>query len=145
MNSILCDNCPFRDQLQRGKVRVPKDLSCDERRALFVYEGARLHAIHLQCPIIPANWGEREEDFKKQFVELIADLCSGKRKFQDFEEAHNSWMKKYFEMGWKYAEHYDPENRMHPDLVPYDELNPKEKIKDEVFLGLTKIAKDCIW
>ena len=67
------------------------------------------------------------------------------KKFQDFEEAHNSWMKKYFEMGWKYGEKYDPENRIHPDLVPYDDLDPKEKVKDEVFVRLVEIARDCIW
>ena len=63
----------------------------------------------------------------------------------NFEEAHNSWMRKYFEMGWVYGRKYDPENKEHPDLVPYNDLNPKEKIKDEVFVRLVEIARDCIW
>ena len=120
-------------------------MTTQERKAKFVYEGARLHAIMLECPVIHNAWENREQDFKDQFVTLIEDLCSGKRKFTDFEEAHDSWMKKYFEMGWKYGDRYDPENRVHPDLVPYDDLDPKEKIKDEVFLRLVSIAKDCIW
>jgi len=120
-------------------------MDTNERRAIFVYEGARLHATYLKCPVIPAPWDERESDFKEQFVELISDLVSGKRKFQDFEEAHDSWVKKYLEMGWRYGEKYDPANRIHPDLVPYEELDPREKVKDEVFLRLVEIAKDCIW
>ena len=114
-------------------------------RALFVYEAARLHAEMLACPVVPAPWPEREADFQEQFIELIGDLCSGARDFQDFEEAHDSWMAKYFEMGWVYGPDYDPDNRVHPDLVPYDELDPKEKVKDEVFVRLVEIAKDCIW
>ena len=42
-------------------------------------------------------------------------------------------------------EKYDPENRIHPDLVTYSELDPKERVKDEVFVRLVEIAKDCIW
>lgn len=120
-------------------------MDTNERRAIFVYEGARLHAIYLKCPVIPASWNERETDFKEQFIELVSDLASGKRKFQNLEKTHDSWMKKYLEMGWKYGKQYDPANRVHPDLVPYGKLDPKEKIKDEVFLRLVKIAKDCIW
>lgn len=116
-----------------------------ERRAIFVYEGARIHAVALNCPVIPAVWGEREADFKQQFVELIDNLCSGKRKFKDFKEAHDSWMVKYFDMGWKYGKVYDPVNRIHPDLVEYEDLDPKEKVKDEVFVRLVTIARDCIW
>ena len=120
-------------------------MDLNTRRAIFVYEAARLHAVNLRCPIIPKQWDEREEDFKEQFRELIADLCSGKREFQDFEEAHNSWMNKYFDMGWVYGEKYDPENRVHPDLLSYNLLNIKEKVKDEVYVRLVEIAKDCIW
>lgn len=115
------------------------------RRAEFVYEGARLHAVTLGCPVVPAPWSEREADFRAQFIELIDDLCSGKREFQDFEEAHDSWMAKYFEMGWVYGPDYAPGQRIHPDLVPYAELDPKEKVKDEVFVRLVELARDCIW
>jgi len=114
-------------------------------RARFVYEAARIHAMELDCPIIPAKWENREKEFRNQFIQLIDDLCSGKREFQDFEEAHDSWVKKYTEMGWKHGEKYDPDNKIHPDLVPYSELDPKEKVKDEVFVRLVEIAKYCIW
>lgn len=115
------------------------------RRAMFIYEAARLHAIALECPVIPNKWEKRELEFKKQFVELITDLISGKKKFSNFAEAHDSWVKKYIEMGWKYGGKYNPQKKIHPDLVPYDELNPKEKIKDEVFIKLVEFAKRYIW
>jgi hypothetical protein len=120
-------------------------MNLDERRACFIYEAARLHAKFLECPVIPTEWEKRENDFKKQFIELIKDLCSGRRKFKDPQEAHASWVQKYLEMGWKYGEEYDPKRKTHPDLVEYDELDPKEKIKDMVFLSLVEIAKNYIW
>ena len=116
-----------------------------ERRAKFVCDAARLHAIQLGCPVIPQAWDNRDEEFKVQFRKLISDLCSGKREFQFFEEIHEAWVDKYHEMGWRYGKEYDPVNKTHPDLVPYDELDPKEKIKDEVFVKLVDIARECIW
>ena len=125
---------------------LPKnDVLFSSRRARFVYEGARLHAIALECPVIPKAWGERRLEFQTQFRNLIDRLCSGEIKFQDPEEAHNSWVEKYLEMGWKYGQSYNPDTKVHPDLVPYEDLNPKEKIKDEVFMRLVSIARDCIW
>ena len=116
----------------------------DKRRAVFVYEAARLHAVALHCPVIPKPWSKREDDFKRQFIKLVSELCAGKG-FPSFEEAHNSWVSEYLKMGWRYGKKYDPEKKTHPDLVPYDELGPKEQIKDKVFLQLARIAEYAIW
>ena len=116
-----------------------------ERRARFCYEAARLHAVMLECPVIPKPWDDRDPDFRRQLVELVDDLCSGRRSFRDFKEAHDSWVQKYEEMGWVFGREYNPEEKTHPDLVPYEALDPKEKVKDEVFLRLVSIAKECIW
>ena len=40
-----------------------------------------------------------------------------------------------------YGETYDPENRIHPDLVPYAELGTLERDKDAVFVALCEIAR----
>ena len=120
-------------------------MKLDTRKAKFVYEGARLHAMQLECPVIPAPWEDREVEFKIQFIKLIRDLHEGKREFGDFEAAHDSWMKKYFEMGWEYGAKYEPLEKKHPDLVAYDKLDLKEKVKDEVFLQFVDLAKKYIW
>ncbi len=129
--------------------RYIDEISKKQRRAIFVYEGTRLHATYLDCPIIPKPWNERDEAFQNQFVRIVDDLCTGKIKWnkteEDFEKAHDSWMEAYFKMGWRYGDEYDPANKLHPDLVTYSELNPKEKVKDEVFLKLVDIAKNNIW
>lgn len=116
-----------------------------ERRAIFVYEAARLHAMLLGCPVVPKPWEEREEEFKRQLITLVDDLVMGRKEFSDSKVAHESWVRKYEEMGWIFGKEFNPEKKTHPDLVPYEALDPKEKVKDEVFLRLVSIAKECMW
>ena len=40
----------------------------NERRAEFVYNGARIAAIASKAPIVPVIWAERENAFKTQFL-----------------------------------------------------------------------------
>ena len=115
-----------------------------ERRAIFVYNAARLAASCADAPIVPVHWEDREEAFKKQFREVIERQC-GEQRSSSPEELHGSWMQAYFAMGWKHGETYDLDKRIHPDLVPYDQLGQLEKDKDAVFVALCEIARQWIY
>ena len=115
-----------------------------ERRAKFVYEGARLAAIAAGAPIIPNAWDEREDAFVQQFLEVIDRQC-GPLRSKSPEELHGSWMQAYFEMGWVFGEEYDRDARIHPDLVPYAQLGQLERDKDGVFIALCEIARSFIY
>jgi hypothetical protein len=114
-----------------------------ERRAEFVYNSARLAAIAAEAPIVPVVWGEREQAFKDQFLKVIHRQC-GELRSRSPEELHGSWMQAYYEMGWVYGEEHDPENKKHPDLVPYAQLSDLERDKDAVFVALCEIARQWI-
>ncbi|MGI9485431.1 MAG: RyR domain-containing protein [Geminicoccaceae bacterium] len=115
-----------------------------ERRAEFVYDAARLAAMAAEAPIIPEPWTEREEPFKAQFRKVIERQC-GEQRSRSPEELHGSWMQAYFAMGWKYGPERCTENKTHPDLVPYDQLNSLERDKDAVFVALCEIARQWIY
>lgn len=119
-------------------------MTITERRAKFVYDGARLAAIGANAPIIPSLWDEREEPFKNQFLKVIERQC-GEQRSKSPEELHGSWMQAYFAMGWVYGEKYDRENKIHPDLVPYADLGQLERDKDAVFVALCEIARQWIY
>ena len=115
-----------------------------ERRARFVYEGARLAARAANAPIIPVVWEEREEPFREQFYKVIERQC-GEQRSKSPEELHGSWMQAYFAMGWVYGKEYSKENKIHPDLVPYADLQQQEQDKDAVFVALCEIARQWIY
>ncbi len=116
----------------------------NERRAEFVYEGARLAAIAAKAPIVPVSWAEREQPFKDQFLAVIERQCGPQRSTSP-EELHGSWMQAYLTLGWVYGEGYDREKRIHPDLVPYAMLGQLERDKDAVFVALCEIARQFIY
>lgn len=115
-----------------------------ERRAEFVYDGARLAAIAACAPIIPVPWAAREEAFRVQFLDVIERQC-GPRRSNSPEELHGSWMQAYCAMGWVYGETYNHEAKTHPDLVPYADLGQLERDKDAVFVMLCEIARQYIY
>lgn len=116
----------------------PSDLN--ERRALFIYNAARLAAIAAEAPIVPATWEEREQPFKDQFLKVIDKQCGDARSTSP-EELHNSWWEEYKRMGWVYGEKYDPTAKTHPDMVPYSELDMLERDKGAIFVALCEIAR----
>lgn len=115
-----------------------------DRRAEFVYEAARLAAMAANAPIVPVAWAEREDAFKKQFLNVIDRQCWESRS-RSPEELHGSWMQAYLDMGWVYGEKYDREAKIHPDLVPYAQLGQLERDKDAVFVALCEIARQFIY
>jgi hypothetical protein len=116
----------------------------NERRAEFVYNGARLAAIAAGAPVVPVFWSEREEPFRIQFLEVIERQC-GDLRSNSPEELHGSWMQAYIEMGWVYGQRYRPDLKQHPDLVPYAQLGQLEQDKDAVFVALCEIARQWIY
>jgi RyR domain len=114
-----------------------------ERRAVFVYEAARLQARAAEAPIVPAPWLERELIFREQFLNVIEREC-GPDAIRHPETLHAQWVDAYRTMGWRYGPDYDPRQQTHPDLVPYDALGQPERDKDAVFVALCDIARQWI-
>jgi len=119
-------------------------MTLTERRAKFIYDGARLAAIAAQAPVIPVPWKEREPKFRQQFLDVIERQCGPKRSTSP-EELHGDWVQAYVAMGWAYNEIYDREQKWHPDIVPYAQLGQLERDKDAVFIMLCEIARQYVY
>lgn len=113
------------------------------RRAIFVYEGARMQAAAADAPIVPERWSDRDQAFRDQFVEVVERYCA-MAALPTPEEAHNSWWDSYKTMGWVYGPERDPVKKTHPDMVPFGELEQREQDKDAVFLALVELARNWI-
>jgi hypothetical protein len=119
-------------------------MSINERRAEFVYEGARIAAQAANAPIIPETWLERESEFRDQFLEVIERQCGAQRSSSP-QELHGSWVQAYLTMGWTYGPVRCTEKKTHPDMVPYDQLGQLEQDKDAVFVALCEIARQWVY
>lgn len=118
--------------------------SLTKRRAVFVYEAARIVAVAAHALIIPEPWVERDEAFRAQFMEII-ERQMGPMRSESPEELHGSWVQAYIDMGWTYGPVRDVEKKTHPDMVPYAKLGQLERDKDAVFIALCEIARNWIY
>jgi hypothetical protein len=109
----------------------------------WIYEAARLEAKASGRPIVPEPWEDRDPAFREQMVRYvgkqIATLAAGEA-LPTPEAAHEDWCREYARMGWRWGPVRDPAAKTHPDLVPYAELSPAEREKDEIFLELVRLA-----
>lgn len=48
-------------------------------------------------------------------------------------DRHDAWMKMHEEGGWKYGTTFDPVNKIHPNLLPWNQLPDTVKSKARIF------------
>lgn len=53
-------------------------------------------------------------------------------------DSHECWMAEKLAGGWKHGPVKDEALKEHPCLVPYDELSPLQRLKDELFLAIVR-------
>jgi len=143
-SKLLCSLfLPKRITLQISTWKEKKDMQNEKlnlQRAIFVYEAARIEAKISGRRIVPEHWEKRDEAFKKQFIKVIERQC-GNIKFESAGAAHDSWWREHERMGWKYGIKRDAERKIHPDMVPFNELPKDERDKDEIFIRLCAVAE----
>jgi hypothetical protein len=54
------------------------------------------------------------------------------------EESHNRWTYAKLREGWRWGPVEDLENKIHPNLVPWNELSWKEQLKDRFFRAIVE-------
>lgn len=58
------------------------------------------------------------------------------------EDSHRSWLKVKEAEGWAYGEVKDPAKKVHPCMVPYDQLPIEQRAKDYLFRAVVHAMDD---
>ena len=56
----------------------------------------------------------------------------------DPETQHNSWMRVKLRDGWKYGVEKNADEKVHPCLLPSDELPKEQRVKDVLFVAIVR-------
>ncbi len=114
-----------------------------EEIAKIVYEATRLEAKWSKRSIVPEKWEKRDEKFRKQFID-ITDKYINQDELPTPKQAHDSWVRAYRKMGWKFGSKRDTIKKTHPDILPFEALPKDERDKDAIFLMAIWTAKNLI-
>lgn len=87
------------------------------------------------------SWDEAEDILKDSVITGVGFALANPNITP--EESHASWLAYKEEEGWKYGKVKDVEKKLHPCMVPYDELPADHKMKDTLFLACVS-AMDAI-
>jgi hypothetical protein len=79
-------------------------------------------------------WEEAPDWQRSSAIEGVAGALDGNTP----EQSHEGWLREKAETGWKYGPVKDPEKREHPCCVPYAELPPAQRVKDDLYLAVVR-------
>ena len=75
------------------------------------------------------RWDILSEDLKNSTYSGVNAALDGATP----EDLHTSWCDERMENGWTYGYPLDRVKKIHPNLVPYEQLSQDQQIKDHVF------------
>lgn len=85
-----------------------------------------------------APWDDAPEILRASARAGVCAILTGEVKAPD--ESHRSWLAYKSREGWTYGPEKDIEKKTHPCMVPYIELPPEQRLKDEFFFAVVRNA-----
>lgn len=102
-----------------------------------VCHAANQELQHLQAnPMIPVadDWDELSAEARESVMSGVWGVQNGNTP----EESHAAWVKFKLERGWAFGPMKSEEFKIHPLLVPYDQLPADQQVKDHLFSAIVK-------
>ena len=99
--------------------------------ARVVHEANSAYCVAIGDPALP-SWNDLDETYRNSTRFGIKKVLSGSTP----EEQHESWMKERVSQGWVCGTKLDRANKIHPNLVPYDQLPLDQRKKDKLFIAI---------
>ena len=82
------------------------------------------------------NAAEWQRSSSRAGVLKAVDLYeNGTPKSEISEKLHESWMEFKAANGWRFGAVKDADKKEHPCMVPYSQLPPEQRVKDEIYLA----------
>ena len=90
----------------------------------------------------PSDWDELDHHQKYVNIDSVSKILAN----PDItaENIHDVWMKNKMIDGWVYGEVKDAEKKTHPLICPFDEMNPIDKMKDQIFIDTVNARRDYL-
>ena len=109
--------------------------------AQAAYEANRAYVIAEDPEMFSKlHWEDFDEKTKEGYKVGVIGVLEGKGP----DHTHELWMKTRLEQGWKFGPVKDASTLEHPCLVPYDQLPPKQRSKDLIFIGVVRLLADVM-
>jgi hypothetical protein len=111
---------------------------------LTAFEIAELiHGVTSKFPrpdgSIVGDWEDTTDIHKLHASDAVREIYTADKKTP--EELHDLWMKPLLENGWTRGD-YNREEKTHPSLVDFSELDDTEVLKDLIWFYLTEAFRD---
>lgn len=84
-------------------------------------------------------WGQSPEWQRISATKGVIGILDGS--ITSPEASHESWMRDKLADGWQYGAVQNEARRLHPALLPYDELPVNQKKKDALFFAIVNALK----
>jgi hypothetical protein len=109
------------------------------------------HAAHEANRAFAATLGDHSHQSweathpeKKRAVKLYVLAIANGEAWSPAKQ-HQLWMDDRLADGWRLGPTKDEANKIHPCLVPYDQLPPEQAIKDDMFITVVKAVMNALW
>lgn len=84
-------------------------------------------------PVLP-HWDNLEESYRQSTRAGVSGVITGNGPRQ----SHEGWITERTAQGWVHGPVLDREKKIHPCLVPYDELPEAQRVKDHLFGAIVR-------
>jgi hypothetical protein len=114
---------------------MPVERDIRENIARVCHEANRAWCQSIGDNSQPA-WEDAEDWQKESSLDGVKFLCDTPD--AAFQTCHERWLYTKQRAGWRWGAKKDPENKLHPCIMPFGKLPPDQQMKDRIFHGIVR-------
>ncbi len=88
-------------------------------------------------------WEDCDEEIRQPEIAGVEFILRQRHIRTSPADSHSEWIAGKVADGWQHGETKDAEKKTHPCLVPWKQLDPGQRLKDYLFVGIVRAFMDA--